>query len=166
MPNVAGLAPQCPLTPGTSAQYQRPVLVPAPASRPIAKLTAATVATQRLLFASTMCYYTFAAVQYRCGHSTPIRLERLVHACGNPDCRTSPHHPQPCDSCLTTCYTTLDVAESRVFAHADCECNPCQVRRAQQEGRTPGSSRRRRRRNQLRLRYPQRPDFNPHDPLV
>jgi hypothetical protein len=85
----------------------------------------------------TMCYYTFAGVRFACGHTMPIRLERLVHPCEDIGCRTSLTHPQPCDGCMETYYTILNVDSSCILNCASRECNPCRIYQAQQEGRTP-----------------------------
>jgi hypothetical protein len=102
------------------------------------KPTRATAATHSpLAIIPSMCHYVFIGVRYGCGHTVPVRIGRLVVPCEDAGCRTSLNHPQPCSTCMENCYTVIDVASTQVLTHTTRECNPCRVRRAQREGRTP-----------------------------
>jgi hypothetical protein len=104
----------------------------------VKKPTRATAATHSpLAITPSMCHYVFIGVRYGCGHTVPVRIGRLVVPCEDAGCRTSLNHPQPCSTCMENCYTVIDVASTQVLARTARECNPCRVRQAQREGRTP-----------------------------
>jgi hypothetical protein len=84
-----------------------------------------------------MCYYMFAGIQFTCGHTMPVQLEWLVNPCEDTGCQTSLNHLQLCDTCMDTYYTTFNVDSSHLLTCASCECNPCWIYQAQQEGCTP-----------------------------
>jgi hypothetical protein len=85
---------------------------------------------------SPMCYFGFARLWFACGHVIPIQLEWMVSPCKDTGCHMHPLHPQPCNECLNTCYTNLNVDSHWIIACAGWACNPCHRCWAQLEGCT------------------------------
>jgi hypothetical protein len=56
-----------------------------------------------------MCYFGIVGLRYGCRHVWSIQLEWMVSPCDDEDCCTHPLHPQPCNNCLNTCYTNLNI---------------------------------------------------------